>query len=61
MTTTAIPKSVSDFMQHITDLCGTEHAAWAENFNACFAHALTTTVKRHHISAHRRYPGHVAA
>lgn len=27
MTTTAIPKSVSDFMQHITDLCGTEHAA----------------------------------
>ena len=37
MATTAIPKSVSDFMQHITDLCGTEHAAWAENFNACFA------------------------
>ena len=30
MTTTAIPKSVSDFMQNITDLCGTEHAAWAE-------------------------------
>ena len=47
MTTTAIPKSVSDFMQHITDLCGTEHAAWAENFNACFADTLTTTVKRH--------------
>ncbi len=47
MTTTAIPKSVSDFMQHITDLCGTEHAAWAENFNACFANTLTTTVKRH--------------
>ena len=46
MTTTAIPKSVSDFMQHITDLCGTEHAAWAENFNACFADTLTTTVKR---------------
>lgn len=47
MTTTAIPKSVSDFMQHITDRCGTEHAAWAENFNACFANTLTTTVKRH--------------
>ena len=47
MTTTAIPKSVSDFMQHITDLCGTEHDAWAENFNACFADTLTTTVKRH--------------
>ncbi len=47
MTTTAIPKSVSDFLQHITDLCGTEHAAWAENFNACFADTLTTTVKRH--------------
>ena len=47
MTTTAIPKSVSDFLQRITDLCGTEHAAWAENFNACFADTLTTTVKRH--------------
>ena len=47
MTTTAIPKSVSDFMQRITDLCGTEHADWAENFNACFADTLTTTVKRH--------------
>lgn len=47
MTTTAIPKSVSDFLQRITDLCGTEHADWAENFNACFADTLTTTVKRH--------------
>lgn len=47
MTTTAIPKSVSDFLQRITDLCGTEHADWAENFNACFANTLTTTVKRH--------------
>ena len=43
MTTTAIPKSVSDFLQRITDLCGTEHADWAENFNACFADTLTTT------------------
>ena len=41
MTTTAIPKSVSDFLQRITDLCGTEHADWAENFNACFADTLT--------------------
>ena len=47
MTTTAIPKSVSDFLQRITDLCGTEHADWAENFNACFADTLTTTVTRH--------------
>ena len=43
MTNTAIPKSVSDFMQHITDLCGSEHADWAENFNACFANTLITT------------------
>lgn len=42
-----IPQSVSDFMQHITDLCGGEHARWAENFNAGFANTLTTTVRRH--------------
>lgn len=28
-----IPQSVSDFMRHITDLCGGEHARWAENFS----------------------------
>ena len=39
-----IPQSVSDFMRHITDLCGGEHARWAENFNAGFANTLTTTV-----------------
>jgi len=42
-----IPQSVSDFMRHITDLCGGEHARWAENFNAGFANTLTTTVRRH--------------
>ncbi|PJM79630.1 glycoside hydrolase family 125 protein [Bifidobacterium scaligerum] len=47
MSTAPVPKSVSDFMQHITELCGTEHARWAENFNACFANTLTTTVRRH--------------
>jgi meiotically up-regulated gene 157 (Mug157) protein len=47
MTTTAIPASVTAFMRHITDLCGAEHADWAENFNACFANTLTTTVTRH--------------
>lgn len=47
MTDIAVPKSVQDFMRHITDLCGSEHADWAENFNACFANTLTTTVKRH--------------
>ena len=65
MTTTAIPKSVSDFLQRITDLCGTEHADWAENFNACFADTLTTTVKRHDDGTTflltGDIPGHVAA
>ena len=46
-TTNAIPRSVSIFMQRITELCGTEHADWAENFNTCFANTLTTTVRRH--------------
>ena len=46
-TTNAIPQSVSIFMQRITELCGTEHADWAENFNTCFANTLTTTVRRH--------------
>ncbi|KAA8815742.1 metal-independent alpha-mannosidase [Bifidobacterium callitrichos] len=43
----AIPRSVADFMHRITDLCGAEHADWAENFNACFANTLATTVRRH--------------
>ena len=34
-------------MEHITDLCSSEHSAWARNFNACFANTLTTTLKRH--------------
>ncbi|WMT39361.1 glycoside hydrolase family 125 protein [Paenibacillus sp. D2_2] len=42
-----IPTSVKSFMNHITELCGQEHARWAENFNACFANTLLTTVKRH--------------
>lgn len=47
MTYTEVPQSVAAFMQRITDLCGDEHARWAENFNACFANTLLTTVKRH--------------
>ncbi|MBW3091925.1 glycoside hydrolase family 125 protein [Bifidobacterium sp. 82T10] len=47
MAYTEIPSSVAAFMQRITDLCGEEHAGWAENFNACFANTLTTTVNRH--------------
>ena len=47
MTPTAIPQSDTEFKQHITDQSSTEPAAWAENFNACFADTLTTTVKRH--------------
>lgn len=47
MTYTEVPQSVASFMQRITDLCGNEHPRWAENFNACFANTLLTTVKRH--------------
>ncbi|MCH9274738.1 glycoside hydrolase family 125 protein [Bifidobacterium amazonense] len=47
MAYTEIPSSVAAFMRRITDLCGEEHAGWAENFNACFANTLTTTVNRH--------------
>lgn len=43
----SVPESVRRFMDRITDLCGTEHADWAENFNAAFANTLTTTVNRH--------------
>ena len=64
-TTNAIPQSVSIFMQRITELCGTEHADWAENFNTCFANTLTTTVRRHDdgtiVPSDWRHPGHVAA
>lgn len=41
-----IPSAVKQFMQEITVECGTEHAQWAENFNACFANTLQTTVKK---------------
>lgn len=42
-----VPDSVRRFMDRITELCGAEHADWAENFNAAFANTLTTTVHRH--------------
>ena len=42
-----IPNSVANFMQEITERCGSEHADWAKNFNAAFANTLLTTVKRH--------------
>lgn len=41
-----IPVSVENFMKKITEKCGETHANWAENFNACFANTLLTTVKR---------------
>ncbi|MBM7687533.1 metal-independent alpha-mannosidase [Enterococcus ureilyticus] len=41
-----IPNSVQVFMDKMTQLCGKEHAGWAENFNAAFANTLTTTVKK---------------
>lgn len=47
MTNTPIPASVQAFMERITELCGQEHANWAEDFNAGFANTLQTTVKRH--------------
>lgn len=47
MTYKDIPKSVQQFMDDITAKCGSEHADWAENFNAAFANTLLTTVKRH--------------
>lgn len=40
-----IPASVKKFMEQITEKCGKDHAAWAENFNTCFANTLLTTVK----------------
>ena len=40
-----IPTSVKNFMNTITEKCQ-EHPRWAENFNACFANTLLTTVKR---------------
>ncbi|ALS02017.1 glycosyl hydrolase [Enterococcus silesiacus] len=46
MTYKKIPSSVQAFMDKITQLCGEEHAGWAENFNAAFANTLTTTVKK---------------
>ncbi len=42
-----IPRSVTEFMDRIADLCGSEHAGWAEDFKAGFANTLATTVRRH--------------
>ncbi|EFI83969.1 glycoside hydrolase family 125 protein [Listeria grayi] len=41
-----VPTAVKNFMQTITEKCGTAHADWAKNFNACFANTLLTTIKR---------------
>lgn len=41
-----VPTAIKNFMQIITEKCGTAHADWAENFNACFANTLLTTIKR---------------
>lgn len=41
-----VPTAVKNFMQTITKKCGTAHADWAKNFNACFANTLLTTIKR---------------
>lgn len=46
MVYTEIPTSVKKLMNTITEKCET-HPRWAENFNACFANTLLTTVKRH--------------
>ncbi|SFH54593.1 glycoside hydrolase family 125 protein [Pisciglobus halotolerans] len=40
-----IPEAVKAFMKDITAKCE-EHPHWAENFNACFANTLQTTVKK---------------
>ncbi|QDK71009.1 glycoside hydrolase family 125 protein [Lactococcus protaetiae] len=42
-----IPKSVTDFMNEITNLCGKEHKDWAVNFNQSFSNTLETTVRRY--------------
>lgn len=41
-----VPTAVKNFMQTITEKCGTAHADWAKNFNACFGNTLLTTIKR---------------
>lgn len=46
MTNNNIPSSVKEFMNKVTQLCGEEHADWAENFRAAFANTLTTTVRK---------------
>ncbi len=47
MTYKDIPTSVQNFMNKMTEKCGTAHQDWAKNFNAAFANTLLTTVKRH--------------
>ena len=41
-----VPTSVKDFMEEIKNKCGEKHSRWAENFQACFANTLLTTVKK---------------
>lgn len=46
MVYTEIPTSVQKLMNTITEKCEA-YPRWAENFNACFANTLLTTVNRH--------------
>jgi meiotically up-regulated gene 157 (Mug157) protein len=46
MVYTTVPASVTDFIELITEKCGTKHQDWAENFQAAFANTLLTTVKK---------------
>lgn len=46
MVYTEIPTSVQKLMNTITEKCET-YPRWDENFNACFANTLLTTVNRH--------------
>jgi len=41
-----VPDSVRRFMDRITELCGAQHAAWAETFNAAFANILDAAAGR---------------
>lgn len=60
----SIPASVQTFMDHITDLCGQEHANWTEDFNRLRQYTpdhRQTPAGRHDLPSDRRYPSHVAA
>ena len=41
-----IPTAVREFMNEITDACGTENKAWGEIFELVYSNTLLTTVKR---------------